>query len=85
MKKIFIILLCLPFLSKGQGTIVDSTGNIISTYLSVGTKKTTAPLTVANFSTAFTNPQTGTLVNAVKEQQQQIEELKREIIKLQNK
>lgn len=65
MKRIFIILLFLPFFSKGQGTIVDSTGNIISTAFSIGTKKTTAPLTVANFATDFPAPQSGTMLHII--------------------
>jgi len=68
MKKLFIALLFpISALAQGQGTIVDSTGNIISTYFSVGTKFTTAPLTVSNFATAFASPPTGTLGHFVSE------------------
>lgn len=65
MKKLFIILILLPFIGKSQGTVVDSAGNIISSYLSIGTKQTTSPLTVTNFPTAFPAPQVGTLVHLV--------------------
>lgn len=65
MKKIFILILILPFLAKSQGTKVDSAGNVLSTYLSIGTSKTSSPLTVTNFTTSFIAPQTGTIIHIV--------------------
>ena len=66
MKYILIILIIFSNACFGQnpstsGYMLTNTNGSIS----IGTKVNTAPLTIANFSTAFPTPQTGTIVHLV--------------------
>lgn len=63
MKKLLLIIFTSPFLVEGQ-TTGGGFPSITST-LSIGTTANTAPITATNFSSAFPNPQTGTMVHLV--------------------
>lgn len=51
------------FIERTATVVADSSK--FQTTLGVGTRATSSPLTVANFTTSFTAPQTGTLVHLI--------------------
>jgi len=70
MKILFLLLIsgsCFgqSFIERAATVVADSSK--FQTTLGVGTRATSSPLTVANFTTSFTAPQTGTIIHVVSE------------------